>query len=54
MAMGNPLGPISADLFHGYLKEKWLHECPTNFKPIFYSPYVDDTFIIFNNRNDII
>ena len=31
MAMGNPLGPIFADLFLGYLEEKWLHECPTNF-----------------------
>ena len=54
MAMGNPLGPIFAVLFLRYLEEKWLHECPTNFKPIFYRRYVDDTFIIFNNKNDII
>ena len=54
MAMDNPLGPIFADLFLGYLEEKRLHECPANFKPIFYRRYVDDTFIIFNNRNSII
>jgi hypothetical protein len=53
MAMGNPLGPIFADIFLSFYEEKWLHECPIDFKPIFYRRYVDDTFVAFKHKDHV-
>ena len=33
MAMGNPLGPIFADIFLDHYEKKWLDNCPSTFKP---------------------
>ena len=33
--------------FLSYHEEKWLDNCPLEFKPIMYRRYVDDTFLLF-------
>ena len=47
VAMGSPLGPTLANIFLGYHEEKWLADCPSEFKPAYYRRYVDDDFILF-------
>ena len=48
--MGNPLGPTLANAFLCHHEIKWLdNNCPSDFKPIFYRRYVDDTFILFRD-----
>ena len=49
VAMGSPLGPTLANIFLGYNEEKWLANCPSDFKPVYYRRYVDDIFLLFNN-----
>ena len=51
VAMGSPLGPTFANIFLCYHEKKWLDECPTNFKPILYRRYVDDTLVIFSEKD---
>lgn len=41
MAMGNPLGPLFANIFLSHYESIWLSESPV--KPILYRRYVDDT-----------
>ena len=36
VAMGSPLGPILADVFMSFLENKYLSECPSQFKPVLY------------------
>ena len=50
VAMGSPLGPTLANIFMCNLEQKYLNECPPHFKPIFYRRYVDDTFVIFKEK----
>ena len=47
VAMGSPLGPTLANVFLCHHEEKWLNDCPNNFKPVFYKRYVDDIFVLF-------
>ena len=47
VAMGSPLGPILANIFLCHHEKKWLRNCPAEFKPINYTRYVDDTFVLF-------
>ena len=51
--MGSPLGPTLANLFLAYHEEKWLKECPVQFKPKFFRRYVDDVFLLFDNRDQV-
>ncbi len=51
VAMGSPLGPTLANAFLTLYEDKWLNECPVEFKPSFYKRYVDDTFMLFSNQN---
>ena len=51
LGMGLPLGPTFANIFMCYHEEKWLDACPQEFKPIFYRRYVDDTFVLFRDRD---
>ena len=44
--MGLPLGPTFANIFMCYHEKLWLRECPDHFKPVFYTRYVDDTFVL--------
>ena len=53
VAMGSPLGPTLANIFMSYYEEKWLQECPQDFKPSYYYRYVDDTFLLFRSSNHI-
>ena len=53
VAMGSPLGPTLANAFMCHMEEKWLSNCPEDFKPLFYRRYVDDTFLIFNSPTHI-
>ena len=53
VAMGSPLGPTLANIFLGYHEQKWLEECPSEFKPSYYRRYVDDIFLLFKNSSHI-
>ena len=53
VAMGSPLGPSLANIFMCILEQRYLDECPSEFKPILYRRYVDDTFCLFRSRSDI-
>ena len=49
--MGLPQQLVFAENFMSYHKEKWISNCPSNFKPVFYSRYVDDTFVLFTDKS---
>ena len=50
VAMGSPLGPTFANMFLCYHECNWIRDCPTNFKPLLYKRYVDDTLVIFREK----
>ena len=50
MAMGSPLGPTFANIFMCSLEERMMDECPLAYLPLFYGRYVDDTFLLFKDR----
>ena len=52
-AMGSPLSAPMANIFLCYHEKKWLSECPIEYKPLFYRRYVDDTFMIFKEKEHI-
>ena len=51
--MGSPLGPSFANIFLCVHKILWLEQCPPEFRPVIYKTYVDDTFLLFQNINQI-
>ena len=53
VAMGSPLGPSLANIFMCMLEQRYLNECPSEFKPVLYRWYVDDTLCLFRSRSDI-
>ena len=53
VAMGSPLGPTLANLFLAYHEEKWLANCPVQFRPKYYRRYVDDVFLMFQDRSHV-
>ena len=53
VAMGSPLGPTLANVFLCYHEKIWLENCPSEFKPVIYRRYVDDTFILFRSKHHI-
>ena len=53
VAMGSPLGPSIANIFMCSLEQKYLNGCPSEFKPVLYHRYVDDTFCLFKHRDHI-
>ena len=54
VAMGSPLGPTLANLFLAYHEEQWLDNCPVQFKPTYYRRYVDDVFLMFQNKSHVL
>ena len=52
-AMGSPIGPSFANIFLSYYEKIWIQECPIDFKPIHYRRYVDDTFLVFKERDHV-
>ena len=53
LGMGLPLAPIFANLFLSHHEERWLSNCPIDFKPKLYRRYVDDVCVIFNHRSHL-
>ena len=53
VAMGSPLGPTLANVFLCYHGKIWLQNCPSEFKPVIYRRYVDDTFLHFRWKHHI-
>ena len=53
VAMGSPLGPSFANIFMSYYESLWLSQCPSEFKPVLYRRYVDDTFLLFRSPQHI-
>ena len=51
--MGSPLGQTLANLFLAYHEEKWLNDCPIQFRPKYYKRYVDDVFLMFEERSHV-
>ena len=52
VAMGSPLAPVLANLFMGHHEKNWLIDNFSSSQVLFYRPYVDDTFRLFNNEED--
>ncbi|KAG1714179.1 hypothetical protein GQR58_001810 [Nymphon striatum] len=53
LGMGLPLGPTFANIFMCYHEQKWLLDCPPEFKPALYRRYIDDTFLLFNEKSHV-
>ena len=51
VAMGSSLGPVLADIFMSDLENKVFNTFDGN-SPLFYKRYVDDIFLVFNDRDD--
>ena len=49
VAMGSPFGPALANIFVGYQEAKLFNIAK---RPLVYFWYVDDTFAVFNNKED--
>ena len=43
VAMDSPLGPTLANAFLCHFEKIWLNECPSQFKPVVYKRYTDNT-----------
>ena len=54
VAMGSPLGPSLANIFMSHLEQRYLANCPSEFKLVLYRRYVDDNYCLFRNRSHII
>lgn len=53
VGMGLPLGPTFANLFLCFHERRWINNCPLEFRPVYFRRYVDDCFIIFNDRSHV-
>ena len=53
VAIGSRLGPTLANVFLYYHEKIWLQNCPSEFKPVIYRKYVDDTFLRFRSKHHI-
>ena len=51
VTMGSPLGPTLANVFLCYHEKIWLENCPSEFKPVMYRRYADDTFLLFRSKH---
>ena len=52
-AMGSPLEHTFANIFSCVHEILWLGKCPSEFKPVICKRYVGDTFLLFQNINQI-
>ena len=51
--MGSPLGPTLANIFICTLEHNFLANCPSEFQLILYRRYVNDTYCIFEDINQV-
>ena len=51
--MGSPLGPTLGNGFLCYHEKIWLQNCPSEFRPVIYRRYVDNTFLHFCSKHHI-
>ena len=51
VAMGSPLGPIFTNIYMVHLEINVYQQYP-GILPLLYKRYVDDTFLIFNSKED--
>ena len=49
--MGLPLGPTFANIFMRFREAKLLKDCPQHIKSFLYRRYVDDTFLLFEDKS---
>ena len=52
--MGIPIGPTFANIFMCHHEANWMDECPLAFRPRHYFRYLDDTFLLFQSKNQCI
>ena len=53
LGMGLPLSPTLANIFLCFHEKNWLNCCPSEFKPVFYKRYMDDTCLLFRHEDHI-
>ena len=53
VSMGSPLGPTLANMFLAYHEDIWLENCPLQFRPKYYRRYVDDIFLMFDDKDHV-
>ena len=53
VAIGSPLGPTLPNIFLRLHEILWPEKCPPEFRPVIYKRYVDKTFLLFQNINQI-
>ena len=53
VTLGFLLGPIFANIFLCVHKILWLEKYPPEFRPVIFTKYVDDIFLLFQNINQI-
>ena len=51
LGMGLPQSPAFANIFLAHHEQSWIGNCPSDFKPVFYRRYVDDTFVLFKDKS---
>ena len=47
------IGPTLANIFLGVLENRFLDNCPPEFKPLLYRRYVDDTYCLFEDVEQV-
>ena len=53
VAMVFPLEPTLGNVFMCHFENMWLENCPTQFKPVLYRIYVDNTFLLFRSTEHV-
>ena len=51
--MGGCISPTSANISFNHHEITWLDNDPSEFKPVLYMRYVDDTFLLFRQHYHI-
>ena len=51
---GSPLVPSLANAFLCNYEKLWLDSCPPEFKHVVYRRYVDDIFVLFKSKDDLL